>query len=87
MPSGKPSIGPASLVDGASSLTRSNVDGGVVEDQALCFDKRCHDDPAYVTKFGTTCTDHLGLLSSSENCYDSWIETGGRVKLTGECIV
>ena len=85
MPTGKPSIGPASLVDSASFFPRSNVDGDMVEDQALCFDERCHDDPAYVTKFGTSCADHHGLMSSSENCYDSWIETNGSIKLTGEC--
>ena len=81
---GEQSIGPAPIVDHTSSLHSINVDGGVVEDQAVCFDNRCHDDPAYVTHFGTTCADHHGLWSSSDNCYDSWIETGGQIRLTGE---
>eukprot|EP00562_Extubocellulus_spinifer_P026383 CAMPEP_0178666546 /NCGR_PEP_ID=MMETSP0698-20121128/30549_1 /TAXON_ID=265572 /ORGANISM="Extubocellulus spinifer, Strain CCMP396" /LENGTH=506 /DNA_ID=CAMNT_0020309943 /DNA_START=59 /DNA_END=1576 /DNA_ORIENTATION=- len=51
-------------------------------DRHICFDNRCHDDSEYQSPFGTTCTDHLGLLSPTRTCFNEWRDTGGRIKIS-----
>ena len=52
-----------------------------VEDQHVCFDNRCHDDPEYRSSFGTTCTDHLGLLPPTKTCFNDWLDTNRKIRI------